>query len=168
MTPTEIMMLVICVAFLALFTWSDYHRISQRSDHLRERLLAAYREKQAWTETALYARRAWWDAFSASWLAIGLQRRIDAAGMDALEDLCPGCLRSVDDRTCWCGAEIDASLHDSGSHAAVPMGCECHRLPHVGEEAISYWRGRARVAETYLHGKVWYDPPKASAEPEPF
>lgn len=39
-------------------------------------------------------------------------------------EVCPGCKREIDPKTCWCGDKIDHPYMDG--HSGVPQGCVCH------------------------------------------
>lgn len=40
--------------------------------------------------------------------------------------ICEGCKNEIDPETCGCGDPIKGHSWSSG-HAAIPMGCDCHR-----------------------------------------
>lgn len=117
--------------------------------------------------------RDWrWDNWIRAWAMIGLQRRIDGAGLaedpEQSDEICSGCLSPIDTSTCQCGAAADEHY---GEHSPVPMGCICHHIPHVYEatdysDAIGYWKDRCAHAEALASGREWIEPPPLRGEQE--
>jgi len=44
--------------------------------------------------------------------------------LEAGHEICQGCKREIDPKTCWCGDKIDHPYMDG--HCGVPQGCICH------------------------------------------
>lgn len=142
---------------------------------LRKHLAYVRRDAAAWDRAVVLSRKScetfdtfWWNTFVYSWHAIGLQRRIDAAGLvedhEACDAVCSGCLNPIDLSTCHCGSAADDHYEE---HHPVPMGCICHSIPWTNTPSgIQYWKDRCAHAEALTSGREWIEPPPLRGEQE--